>query len=65
MGRRVLSVLGGYVVWVVRGAAVGYAGAGGRSGAVQCKAQAQEGYRLVFQDALGQQSGSFGAIAVA
>ena len=49
---------------VVRGGgAVGYAGAGGRNGAVQCKAQA--GYPLVFQDALGQQSARFGAIAVA
>jgi hypothetical protein len=62
MGRRVSSVLGGMLYrrrdgggWAMLEFVV----------AVQCCAVQGAGKPLVFQDGLGQQSASFGAIAVA
>lgn len=48
----------------MRGDALGY-GEAGRYASCKRWQKQQSGYQLVFQDALGQQSGCFGAIAVA
>jgi hypothetical protein len=53
--------------WWARDGALGCVGSGEYASCKRCRRwqKQQSGNRLVFQDALGQQSGCFGAIAVA